>query len=77
MRLNLGEIKTPSLVLAVDFAQVCDEKGMLGIGDTLGRKPGSVEYRSANVHVRVAMHEGRKKREGMFVVVVVEMERSP
>ena len=35
MRLNLGEIETPSLVLAVDFAQVGDEKGMLGIGDSL------------------------------------------
>lgn len=73
MRLNLGEIETPSLVLAVDFAEVGDEKGMLGIGDSLGAKPGCFEDGSANVDVRVAVHERRQRREGLRGV---QMERT-
>ena len=73
MRLNLGEIETPSLVLAVDFAQVGDEKRMLSIGDSLGAKPGCFEDGSANVDVRVAVHERRQRREGLRGV---QMERT-
>ncbi len=79
MRVNLGKMRTPALMLSVHFTDVGYEESPFCIRDSLGRKPSSLEDAITEVDIGVAAQEGRKGGERGFIIMsilCIEMERS-
>lgn len=60
VRLNLGKMSTPALVLSVDFAEVGYEESPLCIRNALVGEPGRFENAVSKMDIWVAVEEWRQ-----------------